>query len=177
VNKEYVCTLDNRTFLNKEDMLEYLSSRYLRTVDHSENITKVKETFLHAFPYAILSLSTTNELFDDLYLEYDSSSFEKNTIYGLFTSKEFQGSIPFAISSSYEGDYNADLMVFKYEKNAISMFQSLFHATAYFSQRALSLIQTYNDTVSDVMLDSINYQFHDYSPQFVLSFKKTNCGE
>jgi hypothetical protein len=27
------------------------------------------------------------------------------------------------------------------------------------------------------MLDSINYQFHDYSPQFVLSFKKTNCGE
>jgi len=178
MNKEYVCTLDNRTFLTKEEMIDYLSSRYLREVTHSEKIPQIKKAFTRAFPQAALSFSTTNNLFEDLYIDYTSSDFGKDAVYGLFTSKDFKGSIPFAISSSYGDGYNQDLLVFKDEKNAISYFQSLFHAGAYFSKKARSLIQQYNDDICDVVLDTVVYQYHDYSPMFSLIFEKvTKNGE
>jgi len=178
MNKEYVCTLDNRTFLTKEEMIAYVSSRYLREVTHSEEMLQIKEAFTHAFPQAILSFSTTNNLFEDLYIDHTSSDFKDTVFYGLLTSHSFKGQLPFAISSSYGNDYNQDLLVFKDEKNAISYFQSLFHASAYFSQKARSLIQHYNDDISDVVLDSIFYQYHDYSPTFSLVFEKvTKNGE
>lgn len=165
MGKEFVCKINGRPFLTHEEAVEYLSANYLKRIEKPTSSYEIKASLESHFPGFIIESSEDASLLNELRLSINPNNFssEDKVTYCLLTSTNINATIGFAISSTYEEDYNEELRVFhsisEMEEHMIRFIKSINS----FSKRLLLFANEHHLEVTDVYVKKIELDnYKDY---------------
>lgn len=182
MNKEYICNADGRTFLDENEALQYIKSKFLEVVEKQEGLEFYENEFKAAFPEFIVKVTKRQIEDDDRHYSRNYKDTDKEEIQVQLKGINIEANFFFSflnretdLSWSFPWNYDGSNGVFPNMDKALWFYKMLINNSSAYKEKLFNELKKYKTDLKEVVIYKIREScgtaddFNEYYSRLVMN--------